>query len=68
MKSRGDGVTERNLELAFRALYHDGLTVVEDVVDHGVLDSLKKKMVEDALTLQARGDNSPCNYNRSDLQ
>ena len=61
-------LTERNIELAVRALYHDGLIAIEDVFDRGVLDSLTKKMVEDALTLQARGGNSPFIYNRSNLQ
>lgn len=61
-------LTERNLELAVRHLYEDGLVVVEDVIDHEVLDHLNHKMVEDAMLLSGRGENSPFNYNRSNLQ
>lgn len=61
-------LTERNLELAVRHLYEDGLVVVEDVIEHKVLDDLNHKMVEDALLLSGRGENSPFNYNRSNLQ
>lgn len=61
-------LTERNLELAVRHLYEDGLVVVEDVIDHTVLDHLNDKMVEDAMLLSGRGENSPFNYNRSNLQ
>lgn len=61
-------LTERNLELAVRHLYEDGLVVVEDVIEHQVLDHLNHKMVEDAMLLSGRGENSPFNYNRSNLQ
>lgn len=61
-------LTERKLELAIRHLYEDGLVVVEDVIDHEVLDHLNHKMVEDAMLLSSRGENSPFNYNRSNLQ
>lgn len=61
-------LTERNLELAVRHLYEDGLVVVEDIIDHEALDNLNHKMVEDAMLLSGRGENSPFNYNRSNLQ
>lgn len=61
-------LTERNLELAVRHLYEDGLVVVEDVIDHEVLDHLNHKMVDDAMLLSGRGENSPFNYNKSNLQ
>lgn len=61
-------LSERNLELAVRHLYEDGLVVVEDVIDHEVLDHLNYKMVEDAMLLSGRGENSPFNYNRSNIQ
>lgn len=57
-------LTWKNLERAVRALHRDGLVVLEDVIEYSKLDMLNKKMVEDALTLQARGDDSPYNYNK----
>jgi hypothetical protein len=57
-------LTWKNLELAVRALHRDGLVVLEDVIEHRMLDSLNKMMAEDALILQARGENSPYNYNK----
>ena len=41
-------LSSRNLEIAVRALSRDGLVVLEDVVDHAVLDRLNTKMVQDA--------------------
>lgn len=61
-------LNERNLELAVRHLYEDGLVVVENVIDHDVLDHLNHKMVEDAMLLSGRGENSPFNYNKSNIQ
>ncbi|KAE8859826.1 hypothetical protein PTNB29_07057 [Pyrenophora teres f. teres] len=58
---------QRNLEIAIRALFRDGLVVLENIVDHAVLDRLNKKMVEDAYVLQARVD-SPFNYNKGNIQ
>ncbi|EDU42045.1 phytanoyl-CoA dioxygenase family protein [Pyrenophora tritici-repentis] len=58
---------QRNLEIAIRALFRDGLVVLENMVDHAVLDRLNKKMVEDAYELQARED-SPFNYNKGNIQ
>ncbi|KAB2109442.1 hypothetical protein AG0111_0g242 [Alternaria gaisen] len=60
-------LNQRNLEIAIRALSRDGLVVLEDMVDHAVLDRLNKKMVQDALELQARKD-SPFNYNKGNIQ
>jgi hypothetical protein len=65
---RKDGrLSQRNLEIAIRALSRDGLVVLEDMVDHAVLDGLNVKMVEDAYELQARKD-SPFNYNKGNIQ
>ena len=58
---------QRNLEMAIRALFRDGLVVLENMVGHAVLDRLNKKMVEDAYELQARKD-SPFNYNKGNIQ
>ena len=57
-------LTWRNLEVAVRALHRDGLIVLEDVVEHHSLDLLNEKMSGDALILQAKGENSPYNYNK----
>jgi hypothetical protein len=62
-KSSGN-LTWKNLELANRALHHDGLVVLENAISHDKLDPLNKKMVEDARKLQAAGDESPYNYNK----
>ncbi|KAI1383646.1 uncharacterized protein F4822DRAFT_83604 [Hypoxylon trugodes] len=63
------GILEaRNLEKAVGAMYRDGLVVVEDVVPHEALDQLNKKMVQDARTLQDRGEDGPFNYNTGNLQ
>ncbi|KAI0013780.1 hypothetical protein F4779DRAFT_613055 [Xylariaceae sp. FL0662B] len=59
---------DRNLEIAVRSLHLDGLVVVEDVVPHQHLDHLNAKMVKDARTLQARGEDGPFNYNLGNLQ
>lgn len=56
-------LTWKNLELANRALHHDGLVVLENAIEHSKLDFLNEKMVVDARTLQAAKD-SPYNYNR----
>ncbi|KAF3003727.1 hypothetical protein E8E13_009338 [Curvularia kusanoi] len=58
---------QRNLEIATRALFRDGLVVLEDVIDHAVLDRLNEKMVKDAYELQGRKD-SPYNYNKGNIQ
>lgn len=47
---------QRNLEIATRALVRDGLVVLEDMIDHSVLDRLNEKMVKDAYELQSRKD------------
>jgi hypothetical protein len=59
-----DALNWKNLEIATRALHHDGLVVLENAISHSKLDFLNKKMVQDALTLQSAGDNSPYNYNK----
>ncbi|KAK8861894.1 phytanoyl-CoA dioxygenase [Apiospora arundinis] len=58
----------RNLEKAVRALHLNGLVVVKDVVPHHAIDLLNEKMVQDALVLQARGEDGPFNYNQGNLQ
>ncbi|KAF2126433.1 phytanoyl-CoA dioxygenase family protein [Dothidotthia symphoricarpi CBS 119687] len=60
-------LNQRNIEIAIRALSRDGLVVLEDMVDHAVLDRLNEKMVKDAYDLQARKD-SPFNYNKGNIQ
>jgi hypothetical protein len=57
-------LTNKNLELANRALHHDGLVVLENAISHDKLDFLNQKMVEDAKMLQAKGEDSPYNYNK----
>lgn len=59
---------ERNLEIAVRGVCLDGLVVIEGVVPHDQLDHLNTKMVEDAISLQARGKDGPFNYNLGNLQ
>lgn len=59
---------ERNLEIAVRHVRKDGLVVVQDAIEHTILDKLNQKMVQDALELRSRGENSPFNYNKGNLQ
>jgi hypothetical protein len=54
-KSNGR-LEQRSLEIATRALVRDGLVVLEDMIDHTVLDRLNEKMVKDAYELQGRKD------------
>jgi hypothetical protein len=60
-------LSQRNLEVAIRAISRDGLVVIEDLIPHEVLDKLNEKMVQDAYELQARKD-SPFNYNKGNIQ
>ncbi|KAI0873903.1 hypothetical protein GGS24DRAFT_366164 [Hypoxylon argillaceum] len=61
-------LNERNLEIAVRGIHLDGLVVVEGVVPHEHIDRLNIRMVEDARILQARGKDSPYNYNLGNIQ
>jgi hypothetical protein len=61
-------LSEQHLEIAIRALHHDGLVVIENAIEHDALDKLNVKMVEDAKYLQSLGDNGPFNYNKGNLQ
>ena len=54
-KSNGH-LEQRSLEIATRALVRDGLVVLEDMIDHAVLDRLNENMVKDAYELQGRKD------------
>ncbi|KAF2793199.1 phytanoyl-CoA dioxygenase family protein [Melanomma pulvis-pyrius CBS 109.77] len=60
-------LSQRNLEIAIRAIQRDGLVVIEDLVPHEILDKLNTKMVKDAYELQGRKD-SPFNYNKGNIQ
>lgn len=60
-------LSQRNVEIATRALARDGLVVLESMVDHAILDRLNEKMVKDAYELQGRKD-SPYNYNKGNIQ
>ncbi|KAI0388993.1 hypothetical protein F5Y17DRAFT_450847 [Xylariaceae sp. FL0594] len=61
-------LTEENVSKAVEALARDGIVVVEDVIPHEDLDHLNAKMVQDSLLLQSRGEDSPFNYNKGNLQ
>ena len=65
---RNGRLTERHLELAVRHILEDGLVVVENAIEHSVLDKLNTKMVEDAKYLRSLGEKGPFNYNRGNLQ
>ena len=60
-------LTWKNLELATRALHHDGIVVLENAISHTKLDFLNEKMVRDARTLQEMGDAGPYNYNKGSV-
>ncbi len=65
---RRSNLDARNLEIAVRHIHQDGLVVIDNIVPHADIDRLNTKMVEDARTLQARGDGGPFNYNLGNLQ
>jgi hypothetical protein len=58
----------QNIEKALTALHHDGLVVLENVVDLEHLEELDRVMVKDAKTLYERGEGSPFNYHRGNIQ
>ncbi|OCL05975.1 phytanoyl-CoA dioxygenase family protein [Glonium stellatum] len=60
-------LTQRNLEIATRALHRDGMIIIEKLIPEALLDKLNEKMVKDAYELQARKD-SPCNFNKGYVQ
>ncbi|KAF2451406.1 hypothetical protein P171DRAFT_400890 [Karstenula rhodostoma CBS 690.94] len=64
---KNGALTQKNLEIAIRALSRDGLVVIEDLVPHAILDKLNHKMVQDAYELQSRKD-SPFNYHKGNIQ
>ncbi|KAF7506934.1 hypothetical protein GJ744_011065 [Endocarpon pusillum] len=61
-------LTWENLETAVRALHRDGLVVLENVIEKSKLDTLNKKMVKGAPTLQSKGENMPYNYNKGNIR
>jgi len=63
-EKEAESLSWKSLELATRALHHDGLAILEDIISHDKLDFLNEKMVHDALLLQSAGDASPFNYNK----
>lgn len=65
---KDQALSPRNLEAAVRHIHQDGLVVVADIIPHNHLDFLNEKMVQDARTLQARGEDGPFNYNQGNLQ
>jgi hypothetical protein len=42
--------------------------VIENVIDGDVIDKLNEKMVADARYLLSKGERSPFNYNKGNLQ
>jgi hypothetical protein len=48
-------LSEQHLEIAIRALHHDGLVVIENAIENDALDKLNVKMVEDAKYLRSLG-------------
>ncbi|KAA8896051.1 putative phytanoyl-CoA dioxygenase [Sphaerosporella brunnea] len=60
--------TPQNVEKALTALHHDGLVVLENVVDLENLEKLNQVMINDAVTLCSRGDDSPFNYHKGNIQ
>ncbi|TVY29665.1 Kanamycin B dioxygenase [Lachnellula hyalina] len=68
-EERSSGILSwRSLELATRALHHDGIVALENAIPHDKLDFLNEKMVADALFLQSAGDSMPFNYNKGNIQ
>lgn len=49
-------LTQRNMQQALEALTHDGIVMLEDVVDHEAIDKLDRVMRADAQLLMNMGD------------
>lgn len=61
-------LSKRNMQSALEALHHDGVVVVEDVIEHDAIDSLNERMCRDTRVLIGRGEQGPFNYNLGNLQ
>lgn len=61
-------LSPQNLEKALTALHKDGLVVLENVIPLSQLEALNKIMVADAKILSSRGDDSPFNYHKGNIQ
>jgi hypothetical protein len=61
-------LSPQNLEKALIALHKDGLVVLENVIPLSQLEALNKIMVADAKILSSRGDDSPFNYHKGNIQ
>ncbi|KAL3426458.1 phytanoyl-CoA dioxygenase [Phlyctema vagabunda] len=61
-------LTQNNLEVAIRALHHDGIIIVENACRHESLDKLNGRMVEDASKLEALGDKRLFNFIKGNMQ
>lgn len=65
---RNSKLESRNLEIAVRQIYLDGLVVVEEVIPHAEINHLNSKMIEDARILRKMKEKGPFNYNQGNLQ
>ncbi|TKY90002.1 hypothetical protein EX895_001300 [Sporisorium graminicola] len=61
-------LSRRNLQSALEALHHDGIVVLENIIDPELLDRLNERMTIDTRALIAKGDEGPFNYNLGNLQ
>lgn len=61
-------LSQRNKQAALEALHHDGVVVLENAIDPGILDRLNERMSHDSRTLIDRGTDGPFNYNLGNLQ
>jgi hypothetical protein len=64
---KNGALSQRHLEVAIRALVRDGLVVLENMIEHEVLDRLNEKMVQDAYEPKLTNWHS-FNYNKGNIQ
>lgn len=63
---KNGSLSQKNLEIAIRALHRDGLVVIENMISHEILDKLNE-MIADAYELRDKKD-SPFNYHKGNIQ
>lgn len=60
-------LTDQHLETAIKALYEDGIVIINDVYDHADLDVINEGMLRDAKRIAEMGDDAPKNFHRGNF-
>ena len=60
-------LSNKNLETAIRALFEDGIVIINDVYDHDDLDFINEEMLRDSEKLAKMGEDAPKNFHRGNF-